>query len=286
MGAVSALQNPNNAICMEFTDTFIAIARAAGIPAREVNGFAYTENPDLQPLGLVADVLHSWPEYYDKDKGAWIPIDPTWGSTTGGENFFDKLDLRHFTFVIHGKDSLKPYPPGSYKLGSNPQKDVYVSFGKLSTERLSKLNISLGGKTSLPFMGTSYSIKIENPGPSAMYSFYPVTYFDDLQKNRDFVEVLPPYANYLLAVKVPFSLLGKDTPDKVTISAEGSTLDIPTNKAQVILNSLLVLFAVFTGLLILILWRLKKISFNPLYVKIGAIYAKFFRKTPKNSNKT
>ena len=109
LGGVRALQNPESAICMEFTDLFITIARSAGIPAREVNGFAYTENPDIQPLSLVNDVLHAWPEYYDSEKGVWIPVDPTWGSTTGGVDYFSKLDLRHFTFVVHGKDSTKPY---------------------------------------------------------------------------------------------------------------------------------------------------------------------------------
>src|SRR3989344_918440 len=116
LGARGALLSPNAAICMEFTDLFIAIARSAGIPAREINGYAYTENPDIQPLGLVADVLHSWPEYWDEERGSWIPIDPTWASTTGGVDFFDKLDLRHFTFVIHGQSETRPYPPGSYKL--------------------------------------------------------------------------------------------------------------------------------------------------------------------------
>jgi len=130
LGAKGALLSPQTAICMEFTDLFVAIARAAGIPAREVNGYAYTENPEIQPLGLVADVLHAWPEYWDSERGAWIPIDPTWASTTGGVDFFDKLDLRHFSFVNHGTSDTKPFPPGSYKLGANPQKDVFVSFGK------------------------------------------------------------------------------------------------------------------------------------------------------------
>lgn len=163
MGAVSALANPDQAICMEFTDLFIAIARAAGIPAREINGYAYTENPQIQPLSLVADVLHSWPEYYDKEKGAWIPIDPTWGSTTGGVDFFDKLDLRHFTFVIHGADDTKPYAPGSYKLGSNPQKDVYVSFGKLSSQTTSFPEISASFKPSFPFFPSILSLTVKNP---------------------------------------------------------------------------------------------------------------------------
>ena len=141
LGALAALKSPNTAICMKFTDLFIALARASGIPAREINGYAYTENPQIQPLSLVADVLHAWPEYYDKEEKVWIPIDPTWGSTTGGVDFFNKLDLRHFTFVIHGKDSVKPYAAGSYKLGTNPQKDVFVSFGSLPEVRFSSIQI-------------------------------------------------------------------------------------------------------------------------------------------------
>ena len=136
---------------MEFTDTFIALSRAAGIPAREINGYAYTENPHVQPMGMVSDVLHSWPEYYDKEKNFWVPIDPTWGNTTGGVDFFHKLDLRHFAFVIHGVDSSKPYPPGSYKLGANPQKDVYVSFGKLPKMRNPKISIKSENKLNRKF---------------------------------------------------------------------------------------------------------------------------------------
>lgn len=286
MGAVAALQNPTQAICMEFTDTFIAIARAAGIPAREINGYAYTENPELQPLSLVADVLHSWPEYYDKDKGAWIPIDPTWGSTTGGVNYFDKLDLRHFTFVVHGKDSVKPYPPGSYKLGTNPQKDVFVSFGKLPQNRSSQPTVTVEGINTIPFINTSINIKVFNPGPSAIYSLYPTVYFDGNEKSRNFVEVLPPYASYTFQINVPFSLLGKDTPDKVRVAVAGSSITIPTNKTQVIINSLLAVFGVFFIIVMLVLIKLKKVSFMPLYAKISSVYEKLTGKAKENPYKT
>ncbi|MCX6705079.1 MAG: transglutaminase-like domain-containing protein, partial [Candidatus Woesebacteria bacterium] len=220
MGAVKALQNPSQAICMEFTDLFIAIARAAGIPAREINGYAYTENPELQPLSLVADLLHAWPEYYDKDKGVWIPIDPTWASTSGGINYFDKLDLRHFTFVVHGESPVMPYPPGSYKLGPNPQKDVYVSFGKLPENRTTNLNISFTPIRTLPFLNSIYSVKIDNPGPQALYSVYPTVYFDSKEASRDFIETLPPYSSYKMIVKVPFSVLGKGSPSIVEVRAK------------------------------------------------------------------
>lgn len=129
-GAVAALATPKEAICMEFTDLFIAIARAAGIPAREVVGFAYTTNSRLRPLSLVADVLHAWPEYYDKEKQVWVPVDPTWGNTTGGVDYFNKLDFNHIAFAIHGASSTYPYPAGAYKEESKQGKDVDVSFAQ------------------------------------------------------------------------------------------------------------------------------------------------------------
>ena len=127
-GAVGALANPATAVCMEFTDLFIAIARAAGIPARESVGYAYTTNTKLRPLSLITDVLHAWPEYYDTEKKIWIPVDPTWAKTTGGVNYFDKLDFNHIVFVIHGTSSTYPYPAGSYRKSGNEGKTVQVRF--------------------------------------------------------------------------------------------------------------------------------------------------------------
>lgn len=283
MGAVGALQNPTQAICMEYTDLFIALARAAGIPAREINGYAYTENPQLQPLSLVADVLHAWPEYYDKDKGAWIPVDPTWGSTTGGVDYFSKLDLRHFAFVIHGEDSTKPYPPGSYKLGPNPQKDVYVNFGTLPVSRISTPQISAIIKRNIPFMNLLYSVQVRNPGPEGLYSLFPTIYFDNKEMNRDFIEALPPYSNNTFDVNVPFSLLGKDTPEAVKIVVDGSQISVPTNKTQVIINSLLAVTVFLIIVIIFVLIRLKRITFKRAFATIQGIYAKLSGKSDQSS---
>lgn len=129
LGAVGALQNPTAAVCREFTDLFIAIARAAGIPAREVDGFAYTENAKQRPLSQEKDILHVWPEYYDFDKKTWVMVDPTWGSTTGGVDYFSVNDFAHFAFVIKGVSSEQPLPAGAYKYESNKnEKDVEVHF--------------------------------------------------------------------------------------------------------------------------------------------------------------
>jgi transglutaminase-like putative cysteine protease len=131
LGANEALKQKNSAAAREFTDLFITIARAAKIPAREVNGFAYTENSKQRPLSLMKDVLHSWPEYYDDTKKTWVMVDPTWASTTGGIDYFSVLDFDHLAFVIKGRDSEKPLPAGTYKLGNNKvTKDVQVSFAE------------------------------------------------------------------------------------------------------------------------------------------------------------
>lgn len=129
LGAVGALSQQDSAVCREFTDLFIAIARAAGIPARQVEGYAHTENARQRPLSLVQDILHSWPEYYDSQKRTWVMVDPTWASTTGGVDYFSVLDFDHLTFVIKGRDSGEPVPAGGYKLANNKNnKDVKVIF--------------------------------------------------------------------------------------------------------------------------------------------------------------
>lgn len=285
MGAVAALASPDQAICMEFTDLFIAIARAAGIPAREINGYAYTENKDLQPLSLVNDVLHSWPEYYDATKGAWIPVDPTWGSTSGVD-YFNKLDLRHFAFVIHGEQDTQPYPPGSYKLGTNPQKDVYVSFGELPADRNSNPKFSVAMERNIPFLDTLYSVKIYNPGPASLDAFYPTVYFDNKEHSRDFVQILPPYATYQTQIKIPFSPLGKNTPNSIKVVVNESQIELSTNKIQVVVNSLLVVFVLFIIIIVLVLIRIKKLNLSKITATIANVYAKITRKPPQDTHPT
>lgn len=266
LGAAAALQNPTQAICMEFTDLYIALSRAAGIPAREVNGFAYTENPDIQPLSLVNDVLHAWPEYYDSEKGVWIPVDPTWGSTTGGVDYFSKLDLRHFSFVTHGRSSTKPYPAGSYKLGSNPQKDVFVSFGSLPTERNSKLKIDAYLESWIPLVSNKLDLVITNPGPSALYNIQPRVFFDNTEVAvNGNVDMLLPFQTYKTYVDIPFSFLGTKTPDKVRVLVGIEEVTVSTNKNQVVLYNLLFIFIVAILILLTVLFRLKRIKIPKIW---------------------
>ena len=267
MGALKALANPTQAICTEYTDLFVAIARSAGIPAREIEGYAYTENKTIQPLSLVNDVLHAWPEYWDKTKGVWVPVDPTWSSTTGGIDYFSKLDLRHFAFVIHGNDPLKPYPPGSYKLGANPQKDVFVNFSRLPVNRISHPEIHVETKWVFPFFPIKLNVTIHNSGPVSLDKITTDILYDGISHKQDYQEILPPFSNISINTEIPFSLLGRNTPNQITITSGDKQISVPGLKKQVITYDLIGLSLIIIILVVYILIRLKKFNLNAIFHK-------------------
>lgn len=169
LGASAALQNRNSAVCLEFTDLFIALARASGIPAREVDGFAFTDNATERPLSLVKDILHAWPEYYDEELMAWVMVDPTWGNTTGGVDYFTVLDFNHFAFLVKGKDSTYPVPAGGYKVSGGNKQDVRVRFsedaGALKEDYAVYVKLPRSAFPGLPVRG---SLVVSNIGNSLL----------------------------------------------------------------------------------------------------------------------
>ena len=163
LGSITALNNPTDAVCMEFTDLFIAMARGAGIPARELDGYAYTQNPKLRPLSLSKYILHAWPEYFDEKKG-WVMVDPTWENTTGGVDYFSKFDLNHFVFAIKGSSSQSPIPAGSRE-----HENVKVTLS--DTDFLGKPQINVRIETPNPLLSglpAKLKVTIENVG-NAIY---------------------------------------------------------------------------------------------------------------------
>lgn len=126
-GARGVLKNPTSATCLEFTDLFVAIARSAGIPSRAVEGYANTTNSVERPLSLIEDVLHAWPQYWDDERSTWVMVDPTWGNTTKGIDYFNVFDFDHLSFVIKGERSDYPIPAGGYKITDvKSERDVSV----------------------------------------------------------------------------------------------------------------------------------------------------------------
>ncbi len=231
LGAAAILTQPQKAICMEFTDLFIALARSSNLPAREVDGFAYTSNSKLKPLSLVTDVLHSWPEYWDKDKNLWVQIDPTWGKTSQ-MNYFDRFDFNHFAFVVRGLSSKEPYPAGSYRSQSGG-KDVLVEFSDDIPEETTqnpKVEI-IFPKQALAGLPLKGKVVISNPNQTALYHLKPNFSSSFQMKNHNLeIPLLPPQAEKIIEMEIvnndfflnasgwlTFSLDGQNSTTKVKI---------------------------------------------------------------------
>jgi transglutaminase-like putative cysteine protease len=159
LGSYTALSNPDKALCQEFADLFIALARAAGIPARLVVGYAYSGNNELRPLSFQKNILHAWPEYYDPEQNGWVMIDPTWENTTGGVDYFSKFDLNHLVLAIRGYSSTTP----------TPASEVAVDFDKGEFVRLPKARATLNSPKEI-YAGfpAGLSLRIENWGNSVL----------------------------------------------------------------------------------------------------------------------
>lgn len=169
-GAVKALEVPDQVACQEFSDVFVTLARFNKIPSRVVTGYAYTQNNELRPLSLVNDILHAWPEYWDAEKQNWQPIDPTWGNTTGGVDYFNQFDLNHIVLAINGKSSSLPYPAGAYKTEKNSQKTLEVTFGKNFPEQKPVLLANIESKKqSVISMPGFHTLTITNTTGAAWY---------------------------------------------------------------------------------------------------------------------
>ncbi|MGC9346104.1 MAG: transglutaminase-like domain-containing protein, partial [Candidatus Bathyarchaeales archaeon] len=93
MGALWALEN-RTGDCSEYSYLFVALCRAAGIPARVQAGFAFHTSSETLKDG------HMWAEYYLENYG-WIPVDATWRQ-------FDLIDKRHFS-SIRSMSEVIPY---------------------------------------------------------------------------------------------------------------------------------------------------------------------------------
>lgn len=140
VGAFDLLSNPNSSLCLEFTDLFIAMARAAGIPARAVVGYVY--RADNTHPAFSENLLHTWAQYYDGKKNIWLMVDPTWGNTTGGLDYFTELDFDHFTLGILGEKSTAPQ---SLDLLGNTAQHVFLK--PIPSFEIYKPNLSLRDKS-------------------------------------------------------------------------------------------------------------------------------------------
>jgi transglutaminase-like putative cysteine protease len=238
-GAAMAVTFPNSALCTEFTDLFITLSRIKGIPAREVEGFAYSNNTKIKPININTDILHAWPQYYDFSKKAWVSVDPTWEKTTNGIDYFNDLDPNHFTFVFHGLDSQQPISAGGYKNNQNI-KTINVEFAKneLKNNQLPLTIKTISKSFQIP------KIKITNPNynsvPKLLLSIKSINFQQELP-------TIPPLSS--LDTTLPnfnfFSSLNLDT-YKINLEYNNQNVSFKIPTYQFYLNWTIIIASIAT----------------------------------------
>ena len=109
-GALAALQS-RTGVCEDYAKLSVALARAAGIPARVVYG--YTDSGSKWPAGgafSLKGYRHAWAEFYLAGRG-WVPADPT--RSTANNLYFGTLPHNRYIIQNYTNLSLK----GSYAGG-------------------------------------------------------------------------------------------------------------------------------------------------------------------------
>ena len=98
-GALKTLQG-GAAVCMEYSDLFLTLTRAQGIPARAAFGYGYDAR-----IGENQQDAHQWVQVYLPGLKEWLSVDVTWGesgpSLIGG-------DLNHFYTHVASIDPDSP----------------------------------------------------------------------------------------------------------------------------------------------------------------------------------
>lgn len=79
--------------CSEYSYLFVALCRAAGIPARIKAGFAFHREGETLEDG------HMWAEYFMENYG-WTPVDVSW-------KLFDMIDDKHFSSIQSTPEVMK-----------------------------------------------------------------------------------------------------------------------------------------------------------------------------------
>lgn len=105
-----------SAVCMEYSDLFLSLSRAQGIPVRAAFGYGYDSRvPDDE------QVAHQWVEAYMPGIDKWVSIDVTWGESgttlIGG-------DMNHFYTHVAATDPNTPAMVETLSYGSSPTLDT------------------------------------------------------------------------------------------------------------------------------------------------------------------
>lgn len=113
--------------CSEYTDLFIALCRANGLPARRVIGSPYERYYDSRVnsqgfLEYTDEKYHAWAEVYLPPYG-WVPVDVTYDDygRRPGYAYFGAIPEPRFVMSVSGGDSnfMLGYGSGRYAFDSH-----------------------------------------------------------------------------------------------------------------------------------------------------------------------
>lgn len=271
LGALKALQTPTSAVCVEFTDLFISLSRAAGIPAREINGYGFTQNTIERPASLSQDtLLHSWPEYYNSEKKTWIMVDPTWANTTGGIDYFHTMDFDHIAFVRKGMESKYPVYAGGYKYAEDKdKKDVQVRFSAETVDRKNHIELYTDLEplflSGLPIQG---KLGLKNVGSSLLPVQTARIFSGELPTSTSTITFppVPPYGirEEVLSFHATSFLTNRVYPFTITLGAK--QIQRTVTVAPFVINAYTItggiIFAILIIILLIITFKTRRVSIS------------------------
>jgi len=252
LGAHQALLNTTSALCTEYADLFVGIAREKGIPAREIEGYGYSDSSSLRPQSRAKDILHAWPELYDTQQEIWHPIDPTWESTSGID-YFHSFDLNHIVFAIHGNDAELPLAAGFYK--TTPRKDIAVSLSNRPAITRSHISVTHSISSQLT-AGKSYTstLTVTNQGNTFVHEGVIVPEAQSIQFQQTSIPVifLAPYESR--DIPITFTVNQDYSPqDTISFKYDGKVLGSQSVRVKPqSKNDTYLLFGSIIGIIVLV----------------------------------
>lgn len=226
LGAMEALANPENVLTSEFTDLFIALARAKGIPARQVIGFAIGDGTSSTPIvvngALGSKRLHSWVEYFDQDTSKWTQTDPTWGSSRRA-NYLNQADPNRIALLVRNSSSDSPKIPEIFAFGRD-EKQVKFGTSEKEFNFASKPQIELDIDETISGFPTVGRVIIKNDTGKSLLGAKLTVNSNSVSVIGDKTQAIGtilPYSEYAVNIKLRSNSLLDSSVDNVSIALTG-----------------------------------------------------------------
>ena len=226
-GAIETLSKKTRATNLDFVDLFVALAKAAGLPAREVFGPVLPNdkgfNPSFVGEPLNTKNIHVWAQVYDADETSWVNYDPTWANTSGVDYVGEEFSDRFILFISPGGEDIN-----SLKNFSVHTDSVIIAGAKNKSNFSPKLDLKLSTDQAFAGFPVDLQIKLKNKSGVTLSNGEIVTKVENvdlLGKEKIEMEPLMPYETKTYRVKLRAGDIFKATRGKVTTTLNGKSGD-------------------------------------------------------------